>query len=329
MHVVDARTFETEEILKVPTVRSTEPRPQPNRQSDVAPSQLQDRPSQFHRHVFSSLTATPRSPTTHLGSSPSSPRRASSGTPQPQIIQALNDAFRITTPSYSPPSSISDSTWRTLRLSHIRNGREGGISGGSGGASGNASAINYEDIVVIPSLGDRNLESEVHALLNPRNNNNREYREEEEEEEEERGPDGDRNTGSSHADYDYRAPVSRSTSTLARQGDDMEVDELESDCLSSRTPSRSTSPVPPQTTSSQDRHAPNSTAISTNSGQRYRTRQENKPLATEISYRDDLDIAGTCFDPSGGRIYVATKENLVEWSLRDADKRWWTERSWR
>jgi hypothetical protein len=287
---------------------------------------VHDRRSQFHRHVFSSLTAAPQSPTSHLGSSPSSPRRSSSGTPQPRIIQALNDAFRVSTPSYSPPSSISDSTWRTIRPSHVRNVREGGVgAGGAGGASGNGTGDDYDEIVVIPSLGDRNLESEVHALLNPRNNNIRRYRAEEEEEEE-AGEGEDRNTGSTHADYEYRVPASRSTSTFARQGDDMEVDELESDCLSSRTPSRSTSPVPPQTSSSQDRHTP---TITSHRSRTTTTRQEPKPSAVEISYRDDLDIAGTCFDPSGRHIYVATKESLVEWSLRDADKRWWTDISWR
>lgn len=203
----------------------------------------------------------------------------------------------------------------------MRNGREGG-AGGASGAGGNGNGDDYDEIVVIPSLGDRNLESEVHALLNPRNNNIRRYGEAEEEDD--TGEGEDTNTGSTHGDYEYRAPPSRSTSTLARQGDDMEVDELESDCLSSRTPSRSTSPVPPQPSASQDRHTPSSTT-----GQRNRTRQEIKPLAAEISYRDDLDIAGTCFDPSGRHIYVVTKESLVEWSLRDADKRWWTDRSWR
>lgn len=168
----------------------------------------------------------------------------------------------------------------------------------------------YEEIVVIPSLGDRNLESEVHALLNP---HTRDYDDEEEEE--------DRNTGSSHGDYEYRAPVSRSTSAPARQADDMEVDELESDCLSSRAPSRSNSPIPAQT---RDRSPPGLGA----SGRRPRARTE-KLLATEIGYKDDLDIAGTCFDPSGSHIYVASKESVVEWSLRDAGKRWWVDQSWR
>ncbi|KAF5359501.1 hypothetical protein D9756_003545 [Leucocoprinus leucothites] len=287
LHVFDARTFEAEQTLKVPTVRRPENRPSDLPTPSSSPRSSERRPP-IHRHVFSSITAAPRSPA-HLATSPSPQRRSSAPTVHPQIIEALNDAFRIPTPSYSPPSSISDSTWRTLRLSHVRNGREGD---------------DYEEIVVVPSLGDRNLESEVHALLNAR------PRDVDEDEE------GDPNTGSSHGDYSYRPPRSRPVNRSERQEEDMEVDELESDCLSSHA-SRSTSPIPSETTG---RPPP---------GLGQRRSQTQKVLPAEISYRDDLDIAGTCFDPAGGCIYVASKESVVEWSLRDADKRWWLDQSWR
>jgi hypothetical protein len=176
-----------------------------------------------------------------------------------------------------------------LRLSHVRNGRQGD---------------DYEEILVVPPLGDRNLESEVHALLNPPT---QDYDDEDE---------VDPNTGSSHADYAYQPPTPRSADRSVRQDDDMEVDELESDCVSSRSPS----PIPAQ---AQDRTPPGLSASS------QRRSREKKPRATEIGYRDDLDIAGTCFDPTGRYIYVASKESVVEWSLRDADKRWWLEQSWR
>ena len=60
-------------------------------------------------------------------------------------------------------------------------------------------------------------------------------------------------------------------------------------------------------------------------------------------YYDDLDLAGICFDPFGERMYVAGigvgsppgggndgmniagAGAVVEWSIRDAEKRWWVE----
>lgn len=275
----------------MPTVRRAE-----QRQSGLptpSASPPRERRPPIHRHVFSSFTAAPRSPITHLASSPPPHRRPNSSVQTP-IIQALNDAFRISTPSYSPPSSISDSTWRTLRLSHVRNGREGD---------------DYEEILVIPSMGDRSIESEVHALLDA--HTTRDYEQEDED---------DPNTGSTHADYAYRAPRTRPDTGSTRQEEDMEVDELGSDCASSRGPSRSGSPTP-----AQGRHPP---GLGDSGGRRSRTRTE-KSLAPEIVYTEDLDLAGTCFDPTGGHIYVASTESVVEWSIRDADKRWWFDQSWR
>ncbi|KAI0058752.1 hypothetical protein BV25DRAFT_1901973 [Artomyces pyxidatus] len=41
-----------------------------------------------------------------------------------------------------------------------------------------------------------------------------------------------------------------------------------------------------------------------------------------------LDLAGTCFDPEGGFVYVASTGGIVEWGVRGAEKRWWTESVW-
>jgi hypothetical protein len=49
----------------------------------------------------------------------------------------------------------------------------------------------------------------------------------------------------------------------------------------------------------------------------------------DLSYPEDLELAGTCFDPSGRWIYAASTDSVVEWSLRDTDKRWWLDSSWR
>jgi len=269
----------------VPTVRRSE-----NRCSDPPASsspQASERRRPLHRHVFSSLTAVPRFPVAHITTSLPSQRRLSAPTVRPQIAETSNDALRISTPSFSPPSSISDSTWRTLRLSHIRNGRDGN---------------DYEEFLGVRPQGDRNYESELYALLNTPDDG--------------RDEDDDPNTGSSHGDYAYRPPHSRSINRSVRPEDDNEVDELEFDCISTHT-SRSTSPV-----SSQFLDYPPSGPAQSRS-------YPKKVLLPEIGYRDDLDIAGTCFDPTNGYIYVASEESVVEWSLRDADKRWWLESSWR
>ncbi|KAM6490571.1 hypothetical protein JOM56_013914 [Amanita muscaria] len=42
----------------------------------------------------------------------------------------------------------------------------------------------------------------------------------------------------------------------------------------------------------------------------------------------ELDLAGVCFDPSGGHVYVASTKSIVEWNVRGADKRWWSSDGW-
>lgn len=131
----------------------------------------------------------------------------------------------------------------------------------------------YEEIVVVPTLGDRDIESDLHALLNaqPVGSARQDDEEEEGEEgEEEEDGEGDPNTGSSHGDFAYRPPtrLPRMRARARRElEDDMEVDELDEedededredrdaegedgeddddeddDCISSS--SRSTSPQP-------------------------------------------------------------------------------------
>jgi len=262
----------------VPFVRRSGSRSDP-----PAPSspQVSERRRPLYRHILSSFTTVPRSPVAYITTSPPSQRRLSAPIVRPQTIETSNDALRISTPSFSPPSSISDSTWRTLRLSHIRNGND------------------HEESPGVRSQGDRFFESEVHALLDDG-----------------RDEVDDPNTGSSHGDYAYRPPHSRSTNRSIRPEDGNEVDELEFDCVSTHT-SRSTSPILSQLLD----YPPSGPAQSRS--------YSKKVLPTEIGYRDDLDIAGTCFDPTNGYIYVASQESVVEWSLHDADKRWWLESSWR
>ncbi|KAK0229276.1 hypothetical protein EDD85DRAFT_974320 [Armillaria nabsnona] len=139
--------------------------------------------------------------------------------------------------------------------------------------------INDEDnLVVIPPLGNRQVENDVQTLLDP-------------------------------VDFYYGG-------TNDHQGgdDDMEVDELESDCISSHTPSHSSSPSPSVHISVPSRYP----SFSPQCGHNERS------LGTPPQDEDNhLDIAGTCFDPSGAYIYVATMESVAEWSVNGAEKRWW------
>lgn len=85
--------------------------------------------------------------------------------------------------------------------------------------------------------------------------------------------------------------------------EEQDTEQEENDCVESLAPSRSSSPspsVPPQSVG----------------------------VAGEEPDLDDLDIAGTCFDPTGAYVYVATKHSVAEWSVRGADKQWWLDDSW-
>jgi hypothetical protein len=156
------------------------------------------------------------------------------------------------------------------------------------------------------------------------------------EEGEDRDAEGERdpNTGSTHGDYEY-APVSspRRHPNLAimdsgrREDDVMDVDELEErDCVPSHTPSRSSSPSPSTHIPAHGRGSPLDGRIgSPENSVRSRSRSVAPP---EMGYDDDLDLAGTCFDPSGGYLYVASTQGVVEWTVRGADKRWWLESGW-
>lgn len=317
------------------------------------------------------------------------------------IVQALGDAFRIPG-HFSPPASISDSTWRTLRRSVNADGdsshgetrdvtsdlvrdleserrtrtaeqvrRRRSIEMYSTMEDVNEDEPlsardqddlerrrpqelrDYHDLLLIPPLGDRDVESEVHALLEMHGISARRhpYHEDEmpdrtEDDDEGRADgddeadDADLNTGSTHAEYEYQmggtSAASQRHHTFTTEGaslsyssgrrlssrgwhprtdEDMDVDDVESDCASSRTVSRSSSPN------------------AFNSGMPRRVGDEDparlRSLRTgsltsrvEVEYADDLDIAGVCFDPSGSHVYAASTEGVVEWGLRGAEKRW-------
>jgi hypothetical protein len=102
-------------------------------------------------------------------------------------------------------------------------------------------------------------------------------------------------------------------------GESMEVDELETDCISSHTPSRSSSPSP-STHIPLQFSPPPSRVVQRHHQMRHHRRQ--------ITRKEDLDLAGMCFDPSGAFIYVASVDGVAEWSVRGAEKRWWCGSGW-
>ncbi|KNZ77526.1 hypothetical protein J132_05274 [Termitomyces sp. J132] len=267
LHVVDARTFETEEIIKVPAVQERSP------SNPVPPLATR---SHFHLSPPAPYRL-PRAPIiSHAQSRPSStsPGQLTSDTrsSQDNILRALGDTFRIASP-YSAPSSISDSTWRALRMNDS-----------TATVSHQGDDIDYNSILIIPPFGDPVIENDVQVLLGSHGFRTRQQSGPSYEEED------DPNTGSTHGDYEYTPRPTYST-VNSRRGheDDIEVDELD---VSARDRTRRGSDVQPV-------------------------------------YSDDLDIAGTCFDPSGKYIYVASSSSVVEWSVRGTEKRWWAGSQWR
>lgn len=128
LHVVDARTFETEEIVRVPNFNTSPapPSPTPARPRSRSPSQAVVLPSE-----------------TVAMASPSQPRNIA-------LFNVLQDTFRI--------GSVSDNAVSSaLRQS----GSVGHYS------RNNLSADDdVEGIVVIPPFGDREVENDVRRLLN-------------------------------------------------------------------------------------------------------------------------------------------------------------------
>lgn len=193
-----------------------------------------------------------------------------------------------------------------------------------------------DDIVVIPPLGDRAVENDVQRLLELHGLRARRREEPVEE-------DGEVGSGSGGN---------------SRGEDDMEVDELESDCGSSHTPSRSSSPspsmhLPPQASPTRFSPIPVMAPVVTPNLSRapspltrrrtltqddFRARlsgsieeEEAVDLADgdgEMDGNTDLDLAGVCFDPTGGHVYVASVNGVAEWSIRGAEKRWWAGSAW-
>lgn len=265
-----------------------------------------------HHPPSRSATARPRS------TSPPFPRTtpSSSDLPLPPRIMLLSGALEET---FRIPSS--DSTGRRRRSTRRMQLRD--WSGDDDG----------EGIVVIPPLGDREVDDDVRRLFQGRHALRT------------------RTSTSALDDPDGLEP-SRDEEGLDNE---MDVDELESDCLSSYNPSRASSPAPasntraqsssqsaiptPPSSSSAARHEPARRASllerressgpymprrTSSQGLRRNRRQTESPAETDV----EVDIAGTCFDPSGEYIYVASTRGISEWKVRGAEQTWWSDFAW-
>ncbi len=272
--------------------------------------------------VYQSSSVRPRSTSPAPRSSLPRSSASSESLAPPRIVLfsgALEDTFRIPA-SDSTPST----TWRASRRERRGSSRED---------------LSIDDdpdsIVVIPPLGDREVENDVRRLL---------------------GRHGMRaRTTVLDAESDPREPLEGAGAgdgvrDRDRDADEMDVDELESDCLSSHAPSRAGSPAPASQLSSGARplellrsrptllarressgpYASSRWGVSSSSSSRHRHRR-----ATGTSRepgRDDgeeeQDVAGMCFDPNGTSVYVASVKGIAEWRIRGAEQRWWTEPEW-
>jgi hypothetical protein len=188
--------------------------------------------------------------------------------PPPRVVLALEDTFRIpVTPS---PRRRSET----------------------------------EDVVLIPSLGDRVAEDGVHALLGRHGI----------------GPRFAFNGNTlSTADGDNEMEDTREGDE--REGDlNMELDELEPDCLSSQTPSRAGSPAPSSNHPHSILHPRRTRSRNLASSARRRHAADQEEL--------DQDLAGVCFSPTGEWLYVGSLDAVAEWGIRGAEKRWWGTAAW-
>jgi hypothetical protein len=542
VHIVDALTFETHDLIRMPTIvrpsrrrhlrqssapsiivsspganapapqsssRSTLTHRWPRRETRVPPGRnTGTRRISSPEPILRRPAYTPPARGSSVEESGPTASRSAASSNQRGVVQALGDAFRIPASAYSAPSSIGDSTWRTLDdevhlgpLSRRREmgsptgmaprttpfvgtppmpslhalanyvlepgnnvmearddvqeemrGDEGALSrrirreeralrrgmefgtglfededdiAGSGSDTteyalvGGSAARNDsyrrerhqarsdDGFVVVPDLGDREVESEVHAVLavhgiHSRLGRRRSYDEDAERRDREvdldeygddyaTETDRDTNTGSTHADYDYplygrrsrrRRGVGRFTIPSAEEmifdeaeedevveGEDnhMDVDDIhdeDTDCISNGN-SRSASPTVGSASDNSLRHMDHKFEDEfdygfddADSGAYYSGSLPSCPSKLpNLTYCDDIDIAGLCFDPCGERLYVAcsgtgldagAREGLfsgafgsparspgghglgtvIEWGVRGAEKRFWVDEGW-
>lgn len=276
--MIDARTFETEDIIRIPNVTGREM----SRLTSPRPLSLSPAPSE--------VSATPpvRQP--------------------PRAIRTLEESFHVN----SFPNSGALSTRRPSHRLHRRRDGEDGED------------HSYGDVLGLPSLGDSTVQENIREAFSRR---------------------AVRAYLAHRTDMYPQAAAMRGVASPhvydnndvdgdgREDADGMDVDEPETDCIS-RAPSRSSSPPPSVHLALHTSPSPSrSTALGRYSSIRHsphasrRTSTRVHSVAEQLQ-NPDLDIAGTCFDPHGGRIYVATTDSVSEWAVRGADRRWWGCNAW-
>ncbi|KIM80434.1 hypothetical protein PILCRDRAFT_822564 [Piloderma croceum F 1598] len=283
LHVIDARTFETEEIVRMPSCTGQGRQPPP---LSPIPSPRAESRSRSYSPIPRSRSYSPiNSSSSRVSVIPPSPP------PPPRIV-------------HIPSPNVNDARTR-WRASHLRNRVD-----------------TDEDVdrrrVVIPPLSDVLAGNEVRQLFGRHGIRTRHAPMESLS----RTPTG----GPFEVDvmYDVAAEDEqdrdrdRERARENADGESMEVDELETDCISSHTPSRSSSPSPSTHIPLQFSPPPS----------RVVPRYHQVRHRRQIPRKEDLDLAGMCFDPSGAFIYVASVDGVAEWSVRGAEKRWWFGSGW-
>ncbi|KAA1477153.1 hypothetical protein DENSPDRAFT_844330 [Dentipellis sp. KUC8613] len=269
LHVIDATTFENEEIIRVPSV-------------------IEDSSSRY-----TSQPSTPPVPESEAATWASQiPRLPPVPPPQPRIV--LYNARTGSTTDYTSRSAPGSSSFLSAHTATVSPARAHHYRRTRRRLNASEGAEDDSELVVIPPLGDRNVERDVRRILG-RHGLRAAVRD---------NPDGD--------DEDDDAEPDELAVEVEPERDHEHEHGHESDCLTSRANSPAPAPAPAPVPA-------------------WRLHEPYRPpprAKLQMVVPPHLDLAGACFDPRGQYLYVASTGSVVEWSVRGAEKRWWGEAGW-
>lgn len=303
VHVVDAQTFETHEVMRMPSIpRAPSSSSQYHSQSQqnatlgtaLARARARHRPYQLRTSL--SPPASSQTPLFSLRSN-----ILHNAQPGQRMLQALEDTFRVSPRLHHALSQrgLDNVEEEENYTTHIEDD-DGGVF----------EVDPSEDVLVIPPLGDRSVEADVRALFGRHGIRTRQARVPEEVPMLDEMDSGSQ--GQSQMFFTASGDnIEESDSEVIHDTGMMEADELESDYCASHTPSRSPSPSPPSNA------MPSRLSSVGASRRRERTSEREGP--------GDVDLAGVCFDPCGGYLYVASVDGVAEWKVNGREKRWWSD----
>lgn len=126
------------------------------------------------------------------------------------------------------------------------------------------------------------------------------------------------------------------TADAERIDPDSNMDADDPECTPSHTPARSRSPSraysnpgaysnsnPVIVTWQPPGSAPIHAYITPPTSESLRIRERERDVQSK-----DVDLAGMCFDPSGGFVYVASTQGVAEWEIAGRGTRWWRGGEW-